>query len=87
MRGVAGCDVVETSADAVDNADDGATDVDAVAAAAVRVNGAIVGVGSVRNASTVRWALAGNIVWAWIFTIPASALVAGAFYWLSLTLY
>ena len=51
------------------------------------ITGAIVGVGSVRNASTVRWALAGNIVWAWIFTIPASALVAGAFYWLSLTLY
>jgi PiT family inorganic phosphate transporter len=51
------------------------------------ITGAIVGVGSVRNASTVRWALAGNIVWAWIFTIPASAFVAGAFYWLSLTLY
>jgi PiT family inorganic phosphate transporter len=51
------------------------------------IPGASVGVGSVRNASTVRWALAGNIVWAWIFTIPASALVAGAFYWLSLTLY
>ncbi|MFZ5549989.1 MAG: inorganic phosphate transporter [Pseudomonadota bacterium] len=51
------------------------------------ITGAIVGVGSVRNASTVRWGLAGNIVWAWIFTIPASAFVAGAFYWLSLTLF
>ena len=47
----------------------------------------VLGVGSVRSASTVRWGLAGNIVWAWIFTIPASAFVAGAFYWLSLTLF
>jgi PiT family inorganic phosphate transporter len=51
------------------------------------ITGAILGVGSVRSASTVRWGLAGNIVWAWIFTIPASAFVAGAFYWLSLTLF
>lgn len=51
------------------------------------ITGAILGVGSVRSASTVRWGLAGNIVWAWIFTIPASAFVAGAFYWLSLVLY
>jgi inorganic phosphate transporter, PiT family len=51
------------------------------------ITGAIVGVGSVRSASTVRWGLAGNIVWAWIFTIPASAFVAGAFYWLSLSLF
>ncbi|HEV8688965.1 MAG TPA: anion permease [Ideonella sp.] len=51
------------------------------------ITGAIVGVGSVRNASTVRWGLAGNIVWAWIFTIPATAFVAGAFYWLSLSLF
>jgi PiT family inorganic phosphate transporter len=36
-------------------------------------------VGSVRGASAVRWGVAGNIVWAWIFTIPASALVAGIF--------
>ena len=51
------------------------------------ITGAILGVGSVRNASTVRWGLAGNIVWAWIFTIPAAAFVAGAFYWLSLMLF
>jgi inorganic phosphate transporter, PiT family len=38
----------------------------------------------VRRASAVRWALAGNIVWAWIFTIPASAFIAGIAYWLSL---
>jgi PiT family inorganic phosphate transporter len=47
------------------------------------ITGAIVGVGSVRNASAVRWGVAGNIVWAWIFTIPASAFVAGVAYWLS----
>ena len=51
------------------------------------ITGAIVGVGSVRRASAVRWGVAGNIVWAWIFTIPASAFVAGLFYWLSLGLF
>ena len=43
------------------------------------ITGAIVGVGTVRGASAVRWGVAGNIVWAWIFTIPAAGLVAGAF--------
>jgi PiT family inorganic phosphate transporter len=51
------------------------------------ITGAIVGVGSVRRAATVRWGVAGNIVWAWIFTIPASAFVAGVFYALSLWLF
>jgi PiT family inorganic phosphate transporter len=51
------------------------------------ITGAIVGVGSVRRASAVRWGVAGNIVWAWIFTIPASAFVAGMFYWISLRLF
>jgi PiT family inorganic phosphate transporter len=51
------------------------------------ITGAIVGVGSVRRASAVRWGVAGNIVWAWIFTIPASAFVAGVFYWLGLRLF
>ena len=36
------------------------------------ITGAIVGVGSTQRASAVRWGVAGNIVWAWIFTIPAS---------------
>src|SRR4029078_8776607 len=40
------------------------------------ITGAIVGVGSTQRASAVRWGVAGNIVWAWIFTIPASALLA-----------
>ena len=48
------------------------------------ITGAIVGVGSVRRASAVRWGVAGTIVWAWIFTIPAAAIVAGAAYWISL---
>jgi PiT family inorganic phosphate transporter len=44
------------------------------------ITGAIVGVGSTRSASNVRWGVAGSIVWAWIFTIPASALLAAAGY-------
>jgi PiT family inorganic phosphate transporter len=51
------------------------------------ITGAIVGVGSVRRASAVRWGVAGNIVWAWVFTIPAAALVAALFYGLSLWLF
>ena len=51
------------------------------------ITGAIVGVGSVQRASAVRWGVAGNIVWAWILTIPASAFVAAVAYWLSLQLY
>jgi inorganic phosphate transporter, PiT family len=47
------------------------------------ITGAIVGVGSTRSASAVRWGVAGNIVWAWIFTIPASALMAAAGYGLA----
>ncbi len=46
------------------------------------ITGAIVGVGSSRKMSAVRWGIAGNIVWAWIFTIPASALVAALAWWL-----
>jgi PiT family inorganic phosphate transporter len=51
------------------------------------ITGAIVGVGSTQRASAVRWGVAGNIIWAWILTIPASAFVAGMAYWLSFTLY
>lgn len=45
------------------------------------ITGAIVGVGSTRKVSAVRWGVAGNIVWAWIFTIPASAFVAAISWW------
>ncbi len=51
------------------------------------ITGSIVGVGSVRTLSAVRWGVAGNIVWAWIFTIPASAFVAAVAYWISLQLF
>ena len=50
------------------------------------ITGAIVGVGATRSASAVRWGVAGNIVWAWIFTIPASAAVAAGAYLVSLKL-
>ncbi|MEO0048033.1 MAG: hypothetical protein RLZZ410_992 [Pseudomonadota bacterium] len=46
------------------------------------ITGAIVGVGSARRMSSVRWGLAGSIVWAWVLTIPASALVAAAAWWI-----
>ena len=40
------------------------------------ITGAIVGVGAVHRLSAVRWGVAGRIVWAWMLTIPASAVVA-----------
>ena len=51
------------------------------------ITGAIVGVGSTQRASAVRWGVAGNIIWAWILTIPASAFVAAIAYWISLQLF
>jgi inorganic phosphate transporter, PiT family len=45
------------------------------------ITGAIVGVGSTVRASAVRWGIAGRIVWAWIFTIPCSALVSAGVWW------
>jgi PiT family inorganic phosphate transporter len=51
------------------------------------ITGAIVGVGAVRNASKVRWGVAGNIVWAWVLTIPASALVAALSYYVGRALF
>lgn len=46
------------------------------------ITGAIVGVGAAQKASAVRWGVAGNIVWAWIFTIPASAFIAAVAWWI-----
>ncbi len=46
------------------------------------ITGAIVGVGSARKMSAVRWGVAGSIVWAWIFTIPASAFMAAIAWWI-----
>ena len=44
------------------------------------ITGAIVGVGSIRRRRAVRWGVAGQIVWAWLLTIPVSAFLgAGAY--------
>ena len=51
------------------------------------ITGAIVGVGSTQRASAVRWGVAGNIVWAWIFTIPATAIMAMGVYYISLAIF
>jgi PiT family inorganic phosphate transporter len=45
------------------------------------ITGAIIGVGAAQRVSAVRWGLAGNIVWAWVITIPASALVSALAWW------
>jgi PiT family inorganic phosphate transporter len=47
------------------------------------ITGSIVGVGSAKRYSAVRWNVAEGIVWAWVITIPASAVIAGVFYWLA----
>ena len=45
------------------------------------ITGAIVGVGATRRLSAVRWGVAGQIVWAWILTIPAAAAIGAVTYW------
>ena len=47
------------------------------------ITGAIIGVGAARRVSAVRWGLAGNIVVAWVVTLPAAALIAAAVYWVA----
>jgi PiT family inorganic phosphate transporter len=46
------------------------------------ITGAIVGVGALKRFSAVRWGVAGRVVWAWIFTIPGSALIAVVSIWI-----
>jgi PiT family inorganic phosphate transporter len=46
------------------------------------ITGAIIGVGSVNTVSAVRWGVAGNIVLAWVLTIPCSAFIAAVAWWL-----
>ena len=46
------------------------------------ITGAIMGVGSMKRASAVKWGLAGTIVWAWVLTIPFSAFIAAISYYL-----
>jgi inorganic phosphate transporter, PiT family len=50
------------------------------------ITGAIIGVGSARRASAVRWGVARGIVFAWIVTIPASSLIAALFYYVTVLL-
>jgi PiT family inorganic phosphate transporter len=45
------------------------------------ITGAIVGVGSTRRLSAVKWGVAGRIVWAWVLTLPMSALIGAAVWW------
>ena len=45
------------------------------------ISGAVMGSGATQRLSAVRWGVAGNIVFAWILTIPAAGLVAAALYW------
>ena len=45
------------------------------------ISGAVLGAGATQRLSAVRWGVAGNIVVAWVLTIPAAAAVAAAFYW------
>jgi PiT family inorganic phosphate transporter len=45
------------------------------------ITGAIVGVGAARRVSAVRWGIAGNIVIAWVVTLPVAAMIAAASYW------
>lgn len=47
------------------------------------ITGAIVGVGAARRVSAVRWSIAGNIVTAWIITMPAGAAISALTYWLA----
>jgi PiT family inorganic phosphate transporter len=46
------------------------------------ITGAIIGVGSIRRLSAVRWGVAGKIVWAWVLTIPMSAFIAAITYYI-----
>jgi PiT family inorganic phosphate transporter len=46
------------------------------------ITGAIVGVGAIQRLSAVRWGIAARVVWAWVLTVPMSALVGALTYWL-----
>jgi len=47
------------------------------------ITGCVIGAGAARRASAVRWQVAGNVMTAWVITIPASASVAALFYWIT----
>lgn len=46
------------------------------------VSGSIIGVGSVKRLSAVRWGITKNLMWAWVLTIPISALLGAVLYWI-----
>jgi inorganic phosphate transporter, PiT family len=46
------------------------------------IAGAIIGVGSLKRVSAVRWGVAGRVVWAWILTIPGAGLMAALIWWI-----
>ncbi|MCM2314720.1 MAG: inorganic phosphate transporter, partial [Thermoanaerobaculia bacterium] len=46
------------------------------------ITGSIVGVGAIRRLSAVRWGVAGQIIWAWVLTIPGAALIGATTYWI-----
>jgi len=46
------------------------------------ITGSIMGVGSLKRLSAVKWGVAGNIIWAWILTIPISACISASIYYL-----
>ena len=51
------------------------------------ITGAIMGVGSMKRLSAVRWGIAGRVIWAWILTIPACDLLAAITFWVLHGLY
>ena len=51
------------------------------------ITGSIVGVGTAQSVSAVRWGVAGDLLWAWILTIPCSAFIAGLAWWLARLLF
>jgi PiT family inorganic phosphate transporter len=50
------------------------------------ITGSIMGAGSVRKFSAVRWGVAGRIIWAWVLTIPGSAALSAGTYWVAVRL-
>jgi PiT family inorganic phosphate transporter len=48
------------------------------------ITGSILGIGTIKKASSVKWKMANNIIFAWVLTIPAAALVSAFFYWLAI---
>lgn len=51
------------------------------------ITGAIMGIGTLKRFNAVKWGVAGQIVWAWVLTIPGSALVSAAAYWLAVRMF